>query len=108
MRLHANGIDRSVGPATRREIADYLNEVAALPFVGRVHAMTLGHCEALGHRVDADHGFGAAMERYPCGNLANRPKADHDHGTALWDVRVLNRLPRGGQNVGEVEVALVR
>jgi hypothetical protein len=63
--------------------------------------------EALGHEVDADHAV-AAMQRDAARHVADRSEPEHDDAAAVRDPGVLDRLPRGGEDVGEVDEALVR
>jgi uncharacterized protein YijF (DUF1287 family) len=63
--------------------------------------------EALGHQVDADHRRGAQVLRYAAGHLADRPEAEHRDAAAGRDARVLHRLPRGREHVGQVYETVV-
>ena len=45
--------------------------------------------------------------RDPARHVADRPEAQHDHGPAGRHVRILDRLPRGRQHIGQVDVPLV-
>src|SRR6185437_2045453 len=49
----------------------------------------------------------AAVPGDPGAELPDRPQAEHGHAAAGRDVGVLDRLPRRGQDVGQVEEALV-
>ena len=63
--------------------------------------------DPLGHEVDADHA-GALVLGDARAHVADRAEAEHRDRPALRDVRVLDRLPGGGEDVGEVDEAVVR
>jgi hypothetical protein len=48
------------------------------------------------------------VERDPAGHVADRPEPEHDDAAAVRDAGVLDRLPGGGQDVRQVDEALVR
>ena len=108
MRLHADGVDRRVGPTARCPLADLIADVPVeLRVVDGVDLVAAGKLEPLGDRVDADHPRAAAA-RDACRHLADWPEAEHRDRAARRRVGVLDRLPGGGEDVGEVDEALVR
>ena len=64
--------------------------------------------EPLRHEVEPEDGLDAQVLGDAGAHLADRPEADDGEAAALRDLRVLHRLPRGGQDVGEEEEAVVR
>ena len=107
MRLHADRVDHGVRPAAVRALAQRVADVVDLLDVDRLDAVALGEREPLGHEVEAEHAPGAAVLGDPGTHLADRAEAEDGDAAALGDRGVLDRLPRGGQDVGEVDEALV-
>lgn len=48
------------------------------------------------------------VERDPAAHLPDRAEAEYGHGSSFRNRRVLDRLPRRGQDVREVDEALIR
>src|SRR5690606_29467623 len=65
-----------------------------------------GKRPALRHEVDPENAV-AAVAADAGDELADRPEADYEQGAARGDVGVFDALPRGGQDVAEVQVAFV-
>ena len=63
-------------------------------------------CDPLGHDVDPDHPVPAVLGD-PGRHVADRAEAEHRDAPAVRDAGVLDGLPAGRQDVGEVDVALV-
>src|SRR5690606_17912579 len=76
--------------------------------VHRGDAVAAGHLQPLGDEVDTDDLLGAAVAGDAGAQLPDRAQPEDDDGPAGRHLRVLDGLPRGGHDVGEVEVALVR
>ena len=108
VRLHADRVDHGVGAPAGGEVAHRGDEVVDGGRVDRLDAVPLGHRAAFRHEVDAHDAPRAAAQRDAGRHLADRPEPEHDDRAARRDVRVLDRLPRRGDHVGEIEVALVR
>src|SRR3954453_17794283 len=70
--------------------------------------MADGHLEALRDAIDADHDLGSVLACDPGGHLADRPQPIDSDAATLRDGRVLDRLPGGGEDVGEEQEVLVR
>ena len=61
-----------------------------------------------GDEVDPDDASDPAVQGRPHGELSDGTESEDGEGVVGADVGVLHRLPRGRQDVGEVEEALVR
>jgi hypothetical protein len=63
--------------------------------------------EPLGHEIDADDEARAAVQRDPYAHLPDRPEAEDGEAPTLGYIRVGDRLPRRGQDVGQIQEAFV-
>jgi len=66
------------------------------------------HLQPLRHAVDADHPFRTQILRDAGAHRPDRAETDDRAGTARLDVRVLQCLPGGADDVGEEQEPLVR
>ena len=64
--------------------------------------------QAVGDQVDRQHAARASQLRDTGGHLADRAEAEHEHCSACGHVGVLDRLPRRGEHVGQIDEAVVR
>ena len=101
----ASTVPSAPRPSVSRE--DRLGDVVHVVEVDHLDAAGGGQRQPLGHQVDADDpatGFSRPMRvvSWPTG-----PEPEDGQGVSRPDVGVLERLPGRGQDVGEVEVALV-
>ena len=108
VRLHTHGVDRGVGAPAVGEVVDRHLKVVDRRDVDHLDAVPTRHRQALRHEVQTDHPPGPAVGRDARGHLADRPQPHDDHAAARRDLGVLDGLPRRGQDVREVQVALVR
>ena len=108
MRLHADRVDDRVRAAPLGEVADHVADLALVEVtdVDGLDSEAAHSSEPLGDEVDGDH-FVTAVRGDPAGHVADRSDAQHGHRAAGRDGGVLNRLPRRGQHVGQVEEAVV-
>jgi hypothetical protein len=94
----------------RRPAARCASSPTGAPCVGdvdRLDPVLARLLEPLGDEVDADHPR-ALVPGDPPGHLPDRPEPEDRDRPALRDRRVLDRLPRRRQDVGEEDEALVR
>jgi len=64
--------------------------------------------QPFGDEVDTDDALHAELKGDAAGKLPDGTEADHRQGASLGHVGVLDRLPGRGEDVREVEEALVR
>ena len=76
--------------------------------VDDVRPATPGSLEALRHEVHANDLDRPALERDANCHLPDRSEPEDCKGSAIRDGGVLDRLPRGGKDVGEIDEAVVR
>ena len=96
------------GPRPSVSVADRADDVVLLGRVDDRDAARAGPREPLGDDVGAEDLPGAQVQGDAGGHVADRAQAEDEHAAALRDAGVLHRLPRGGQDVGEVDEAVVR
>ncbi|PSK62863.1 hypothetical protein B0E53_05229 [Micromonospora sp. MH33] len=107
VRLHADRVDHRVRAAPVDQVDQRAGHVVQFADVEHLDAVPAGHLQPLRHQVEPDHPAGAEVPPDPGAELPDRAEAEHGQGAAGRGVRVLHRLPGGGQDVGEVEPALV-
>lgn len=108
VRLHADGVDDGVRAAPLAELPDGVRHLRSSPArVEAGHAVRVGAGETLGDEIDTDDGTGAAVLCDTGGHVADGPQTQDGYRAAVGNGRVLDRLPRGGQDVGEVDEAVV-
>ena len=107
VRLHADRVDHGVRPATVDQVEQRRRDVVHLARVEGLDAEPLGQRAALGHRVDADHPFRTEVFADPGRELPDRSEAEHGQRAPARGVGVHHRLPRRGQDVGQVQELLV-
>ena len=108
MRLHADGVEHRVRPATAGHVPDGVAEVLlVLAEVDHLDAAGGDAGQPLGHQVHADHAVALVLGD-PTGEVTDRAQAEDDERAALGHVRVLHALPGGRQDVGEVGEPVVR
>ena len=94
-RLGPDGVDHGVRPAAVGPLAQLVGDAVVRRDLDRVDPMILRHLQPLGHEVDPNHLLRALVLGDACAHLADRPKPEHGHATALRDRRVVDRLPGG-------------
>ena len=111
MRFHPDRVDDRVGAAAGEQIPDrrgdllaVLAEVAKIDHLG---AMSPRPLQAFGHQIDPDDPLRPEMGGHPARHRTDRPQTEHHHRPAGRHGGVLDRLPRGGQHVGQIEEAVV-
>src|SRR5829696_8579784 len=107
VRLHPYRVDHRVRPPTVGHLADRLGNVVVILQGQRLDPVAARHLDPLGHEVYGDDPV-AAVGRDARAHLAYRAESQDRYAAALWDLGVLYRLPTGGQDVREVDKALVR
>src|SRR5699024_10213914 len=107
VRLQADRVDHRVRATPVGELAYGCGQVVTAAQVEGGDAVALGHREALGNQVDADDLLGATVPGDARAQLADRAQAEHDDRAPGRYVGVLQGLPGGGHDVGQVQVALV-
>lgn len=108
--LGADGVDHGVRAAAVGPVADGRDQlllVVEAPEVKRLHAAPVRPAQPFAHQVHPEHLSGAAHLGDPAGHVTDRPEAEHGDAAAFRDARVLDRLPGGGQYVGEVHETVV-
>ena len=106
VRLHPDRVDHRVGAAAVGQPAQRVADVVLVGGVEHLDPVRPRADDPLRDEVDADHA-GALVLGDARAHVADRAEAEHRDRPALRDVRVLDRLPRGRQHVGEVEEAIV-
>ncbi len=106
MRLHPHSVDRAVGAAAVGEVEDRLGHVVDRGEVNGLRTARGGQREPFRHQVHTDDSY-AGVQGDPGRELAHRSEPEHRQGVALSHLGELEGLPGGGQDVGQVEVALV-
>ena len=108
VRLHADRVDDRVGAAAVGQLAERLADVV----VGRRRRAPRCRARARASSRSGTRSMpitsGAAVLGDARAHVADRAEAEDRDRAAVGDVRVLDRLPRGGQDVGEVDEAVVR
>ena len=105
--LHADRVDGRVGTAAVGQLAQGVGDVVLVGEGDRLDPVAARHLQALGDVVDAEDPRRALVAGDPRRHLADRAEAEDRDRAALGDRRVVDRLPGGGEDVGEEEVALV-
>src|SRR4051794_3880421 len=108
VRLHADRVDHGVRPAAVGEASQRLADVVLVGDVEHLDAVLARAHDPLGDEVDADDLARAAVLGDARAHVADRPEAEHGDRAAIRDVRVLDGLPGGGEDVREVDEAVVR
>jgi hypothetical protein len=76
--------------------------------VDGLDAVAAGHGQPLGHEIHAEHAVRAHRFRAARGELPDRAEPIHGYGPTRRDVRVAGGLPPGGQDVRQVQEAVIR
>lgn len=106
--FHADGVDHGIGAAAVRQLAHRVGEARSLSGeVEGVAAVCGGAPEAFGYEVDADDPARAPVGGDTGGHVADGTEPEDGHGGAGRNRGVLDGLPGGGQDVGEVHEAVV-
>ena len=106
--LHAHRVDHRVRSAAVDHVQQRRRHFVHLAGVERFDAEPLGQRAPFRHRVDADHPFYAEVFADAGGKLPDRSEAEYGQRAARRSVCVHHRLPRRGQDVGQVQELLVR
>ncbi len=108
MGFHADGVDHGVRSAAVGQCPHLVDDVRAVRVeVEGVDAMVGGAAEPFGDEVDADDEACSAVCGDAGGHVSDGPETEYGDGAAGWDRGVLDGLPGGGQDVGEVDEAVV-
>lgn len=105
--LRAHRVDDRVRAPAAREVADGRRHVVARRAVDDGDPMPTGHLQPLGHLVDGVDG-GAVVGGDTGAHLPDGAETQPAHRPALGYLGELDRLPGGGQHVGEEQETLVR
>ena len=106
MRFHADGVNDGVGTSPAGPLPELFDDVA-LAGVDRLDAVAGGHLEPFRYEVDSENPFGTERPGDPGAELPDRPEAEDRQAPALRRVGISHRLPRRGQDVGEVEESVI-
>jgi hypothetical protein len=106
--LHPDRVDDAVRAPAGRLVQQEGGHVVHRSRVDSLDAVTAGHRQPLGHQVHAEHAVRAHHPRAARSELPDRAEPIYGHRPARRDVRVAGRLPSGGQDVGQIQEAVVR
>jgi hypothetical protein len=108
VRLHADRVDDRVRAAAVGQLADVVAEVLLVDLqVDDLDAARGDAGEAVGLEIDADDAEALVLGD-AAGHVADRAEAEDDERAAVGHRRVLDGLPGGRQDVGEVDEPVVR
>lgn len=97
----------SVAPAVGHLADDVADATAVLGQVHRLDSPCRGAGESLGYEVDGDHSRAFVLCDARC-HVSDGPEAEDGHRSPVGNCRVFDRLPCGGQHIGEVHESRIR
>ena len=105
VRFHPDRIDDRIGAAPVGHLANHVTKLSAVGIeIDSAYAARCRSCQSFGYPIDGDDVI-AEVPRDPGRHVADGAKAKDGHRAVLGDVGVGDRLPGGGQDIGEVDIA---
>src|SRR5829696_4472632 len=104
--LHPYRIDHRVSAPPFGHLTDLPGDVIVLTQVEHLDTIASSPLKALGHEIHPDDPEAEVLGD-AAGHVAYWPETHHGHTATLGDVGISDRLPGGGQDVREVDEALV-